>query len=121
VKRAPAGSGQAPVASGMGVEAPAAVGCVGAALVVSGWSRRRPRARARARAGRRDGRSSGVGCAWAAAEEPCDGDGYTAAAEPALHSTLCLGGCGRDRMKRCGHERRLKFSIFDGLLGGRQT
>jgi hypothetical protein len=36
VKRAPAGSGRAPVASGTGAEAPAAAGCVGATPVASG-------------------------------------------------------------------------------------
>jgi hypothetical protein len=55
VKRAPAGSGLAPVASGMGAEAPADASCVGMAPVVSGVSRRRPWARARARARRRGG------------------------------------------------------------------
>jgi hypothetical protein len=68
VKRAPAGSGLAPVASGMGAEAPADASCVGMAPVVSGVSRRRPWARARARARRRGGRSPGV--AWAAVETP---------------------------------------------------
>jgi hypothetical protein len=50
VKQASVGSGRAPVASGTGVEARAgaSAGCVGAAPVASGWSRRRPRARARA-------------------------------------------------------------------------
>jgi hypothetical protein len=52
VKRAPTGSGWATVASGMGAEAWAGASCVWAAPVVSGWSRRLPRARARA-AGRR--------------------------------------------------------------------
>jgi hypothetical protein len=65
VKRAPVGSGRASVASATGAEAPAAAGCVGAAPMASGWSRRRPRVRARARAARRDGRSTGAGCAWA--------------------------------------------------------
>jgi hypothetical protein len=46
VKRASAGSGRAPVASGTGAEARAGAGCVGAAPVASGWSRRRPWARA---------------------------------------------------------------------------
>jgi hypothetical protein len=55
VKRASAGSGLAPVASGTGAEAPAGAGCVWTAPVASGMSRRRPRARARARAGRRGG------------------------------------------------------------------
>jgi hypothetical protein len=54
VKRAPAGSGRAPVASGTRAEAPAATGGVGASPVASGWSRRQPWARARARTTRRD-------------------------------------------------------------------
>ena len=39
MKRAPAGSGRAPVALGTGAEAPAAAGCVGAAPVASGQIR----------------------------------------------------------------------------------
>jgi hypothetical protein len=39
---------RAPVASGTGAEARAGTGCVGAAPIASGWSRRRPWARARA-------------------------------------------------------------------------
>jgi hypothetical protein len=57
VKRAPAGSGRAPVALGTGAEAPAAKGGVGAALVLLGrrWSCRSTWAEDRARAGRWDG------------------------------------------------------------------
>jgi hypothetical protein len=60
VKRASAGSGRAPVASGTGAEAPAAAGYVGAAAVLLGWrwSYRATRAEARAWAGRR-GRAGG--------------------------------------------------------------
>jgi hypothetical protein len=60
----PAGSGWAPVASGMGAKAPATAGCVGAAPVLLGrrWSYRATGAEARASG--RGGRSSGV--AWAA-------------------------------------------------------
>jgi hypothetical protein len=54
VKRAPAGSGRAPVALGTGAEARAGAGCVEAAPMASGWSQRRPMAHARA-AGRRVG------------------------------------------------------------------
>jgi hypothetical protein len=94
VKRAPAGSGRAPVASGTGAEAPAALGCVGAAPGASGWSRRRPRARARARARRRDGRSPGAGCAWAAVEKPCSDGGVLAVAATAATLRLCIRrGC----------------------------
>jgi hypothetical protein len=57
VKRAPAGSGRAPVALGKGAEAPAAVGGVGVAPVLLGrrWSCRSTWTEDRARAGRRDG------------------------------------------------------------------
>ena len=57
MKRAPAGSGRAPVASGTGAEAPTVDGCVGAAPVLLGrrWSYRATGAEARARAGRRGG------------------------------------------------------------------
>jgi hypothetical protein len=57
VKRAPAGSVRAPVASGTGAEAPAAAGCVEAAPVLLGrrWSYRATGAEARARAGHRGG------------------------------------------------------------------
>jgi hypothetical protein len=57
VKRAPAGSGRATVASGTGADAPAAAGGDGAAPVLLGrrWSYRATWAEARARAGRRGG------------------------------------------------------------------
>jgi hypothetical protein len=55
MKQAPTGSGRAPMVSGTGAEAPAGAGCIGAAPVASGWSRRRPRARAQVRAGHRGG------------------------------------------------------------------
>jgi hypothetical protein len=74
VKRAPAGSGRASVASGTGAEAP----------VASRWSRRRPRARAQVQAARRDGRSPGASCSWASVEKPCGG-GSTMAAAVAWH------------------------------------
>jgi hypothetical protein len=85
VKRAPAGSRRASVASGTGAEVPAAAGGVGAAPMASRWSRRRPRARARARAARRDGRSPGAGCAWAAVEKPCGGGDDSTMAAAAWH------------------------------------
>jgi hypothetical protein len=54
VKRAPTGSGRAPVASETGAEAPAAAGGVGAAPVLLGrrWSYRATGAEARGGAGR---------------------------------------------------------------------
>jgi hypothetical protein len=57
VKRAPAGSGRAPVASGTGAEALAAAGGVGVAPMLLGrrQSYRATWAKARARAGRRGG------------------------------------------------------------------
>jgi hypothetical protein len=57
VKRAPAVSGRAPVASGTGAEAPAAAGGVRVAPVLlrRRWSYRATWAEARARAGRRGG------------------------------------------------------------------
>jgi hypothetical protein len=60
VKRAPAGSRRASVASGTGAEAPAAAGCVGAAPVLLGrrWSYQATGAEARA--GRR-GRGEWLG------------------------------------------------------------
>jgi hypothetical protein len=66
VKRAPAGSGRVPVASGMGAEAWAGARCVGAAPVASGWSRRRPRvcARAAGRRGMAGGRRELLGRRW---------------------------------------------------------
>jgi hypothetical protein len=69
VKRALAGSGLAPVASGTGAEAPAGAGCVGTAPMASGMSRRRPRARARARAGREVAGSCLGGGGWSYASD----------------------------------------------------
>jgi hypothetical protein len=90
VKRAPAGSGRAPVASGTGAEAPAAAGCVGVASVASCSDC----------ASGREGRSSGTGCAWAVV--PGGGGGGLAA-------------YARVRMKRCALGRgRLKLFISDG-------
>jgi hypothetical protein len=75
------------VASGTGAEAPAATGCVGMVTKAATGS-------CSGTGGRRDGRSPGAGCAWAAAEEPCGGSGYTAAAAAALHSALCSAAAG---------------------------
>jgi hypothetical protein len=57
VKRVPAGSGRASVASGTGAEAPAAAGGVGAApvLLVRRWICQSTWTEDRARAGHRDG------------------------------------------------------------------
>jgi hypothetical protein len=65
VKRAPAGTGRAPVASGTGEEAPAATGCVGAASVASGCVGVASVASCSGYASGREGRSSGTGYAWA--------------------------------------------------------
>jgi hypothetical protein len=104
------------VASGTGAEARAGAGCVGAAPVTSGWSRRRPRARARARAGRR----GGAGGRWETLGRRRRH--LVAAAEARRRRQLlyyCGGGgwsCERagetERMKRCGHGASVKILYF---------
>jgi hypothetical protein len=101
VKRAPAGLGRAPVASGTGAEAPAAAGCVGAAPVASGrlrwrqaasgWLRWR-RARATRRGGRGGRRARAVLGRWCLA----------AAATTESRRRLGCIWVARGRMKRCG-------------------
>jgi hypothetical protein len=98
VKRAPAGSGRAPVASGTGAEAPAAAGFVGAAPVLLGrwWSYRATGAEARARAGHR-GRVGGRR-EWL---------GQRCRAAVAMHTRAS----GReDRMNRHGRGPSVKFA-----------
>jgi hypothetical protein len=108
VKRAPAGSGQAPVASGTGAEAPAAAGYVGAAPVASGFVGVASMASCSGCASGREGRSSGTGCAWAVVPGG-GGGGVTAAAAAWVHMAA------RVRMKRCAlGRRRLKLLISDG-------
>jgi hypothetical protein len=61
------------VASGTGVEALAAAGCVGAALVASGCVGVASVASCSGCSSGREGRSSGTGCAWTVV--PGGGDG----------------------------------------------
>jgi hypothetical protein len=107
VKQAPAGSGRAPVASGTGAEARAGAGCVGAALVMSGWSRRRPRAHARA-AGREvaGSRLGGAGSTLRRRQLVVGGGDSFAAAAAGGHAGA------RDRMKRCGQRSSIKIVYF---------
>jgi hypothetical protein len=99
VKRAPAGSGRAPVASGTGAEAPAVAGCVGAAPVASGCVGVASVVSCSGCASGREGRSSGTGCAWAGVEQPCSGGDLAAWA-------------ARGRMKRCGLGASVKIPYF---------
>jgi hypothetical protein len=121
VKRDPAGSGRAPVASR--AEAPAAAGCVGAASVASGrlrWRRaasgwlRWRHARAARRGGRGGRRARAVLGRWwsnlAAA---------AAAAAESWRRELYGGGdsglaawAARGRMKRCGLGASVKIPYF---------
>jgi hypothetical protein len=117
VKRAPAGSGRAPVASGTGAEAPAAAGCVGAAPVASGRLRWRRASSGwlrwcRARTARRGGRGG-------RRERAMLGRRRLAAAAVARRQRHGGGGglaaYARVRMKRCALGRgRLKLFISDG-------
>jgi hypothetical protein len=110
VKRAPAGSGRALVASGTGEEAPEAAGCVGAAPVASGWLRWR-RARAARRGGRGGRRARAVLGRW--------WSNLTAAAAESRRREVYGGGGGglaawaaRGRMKRCGLGASVKIPYF---------
>jgi hypothetical protein len=114
VKRAPAGSGRAPVASGTGAEAPAAAGCVEAAPVASGrlrW-RRWHRARATRRGGRGGRRAQALLGRW------WSNLAAAAAAESRRREVYGGGGGGlaawaaRGRMKRCGLGASVKIPYF---------
>jgi hypothetical protein len=101
VKRAPAGSGRAPVASGTGAEAPAAASCVGAAPVASGYVGVASVASCSGCASGREGRSSGMGCAWAVVPGGGGGGRLTATESRRRRRLGCICvACGR--MKRCG-------------------
>jgi hypothetical protein len=120
VKRAPAGSGRAPVASGTGAEAPAAAGCVGAAPVVSGrlrWRRaasgwlRWRRARPARRGGRGGRRARAVLGRW--------WSNLAAAAAESRRRQVYDGGddglaawAARGRMKRCRLGASVKIPHF---------
>jgi hypothetical protein len=116
VKRAPTGSGRAPVASrtggsgssgrglrrggssGIGMVTEAATGsCSG-----TGW------------ASGRGGRSPGA--AWAAAETPCGGGGGSSSSAAALlrrwRLVMRASRRDRERMKRCGHGASVKIIYF---------
>jgi hypothetical protein len=114
VKRAPAVSGRAPVASGMGAEALVAVGCVGAAPVASGCVGAAPVASCSSAgcASRREGRSPGTGCAWAAVEQPCDGGGGGSSTVVAAWLHGLRERDARGRMKRCGLGASVKIPYF---------
>jgi hypothetical protein len=49
----------------------------------------------------RDGRSPGMGCAWAVVEQPCGGGGGSSS----LAAVAWLHGHRHGRMKRCGLRR----------------
>jgi hypothetical protein len=90
VKRAPAGSGRVPVASGTGAEALAAMGCVWVAPMALGWSRMLPQARARAWAARRD----------VPGHRLCLGGGGETLRRRSLDDSGLAFGCGRETERR---------------------